>query len=228
MQLSRRLQTVARLVPQCRCMADIGTDHAYVPIWCVRHDICQTALACDVRPGPLQIAAKGIGVYQLEDRIATRLSDGLEALLPGEADVIVIAGMGGLLIADILERGLAVLQPDTHLILQPMTAIEELRWFLYQHGFQVLDEHVVQEEDKFYNLLEVCLGSDTATEYDIVVGRNLIKETDFPAYMAYCIAKTEKIIAGMERSERRQDGLDKHRRRLELYRQAVGKECTGK
>mgnify|MGYP000247603720 CR=1 FL=1 len=226
MQLSRRLQTVARLVPYCRCLADIGTDHAYVPIWCVIHGICQTALACDVRPGPLQIAKKRIGVYQLGDHISTRLSDGLEALLPGEADTIVIAGMGGLLIADILQRGRAVIQPDTHLILQPMTAIEELRHFLYQNGFRVLDEHVVQEENKFYNLLEVCLGADTASESEIIVGRNLGKEADFLNYMAFCITKTEKIICGMKRSERRQDDLEKHRRRLALYREAVGKECA--
>lgn len=227
MQLSRRLQTVAALVPACACLADIGTDHAYVPVWCVKNGICERALACDVRPGPLHIAQKSIREYGLEGRIQTRLSDGLDALLPGEADVLVIAGMGGLLIADILSRGRAVLTGTTRLILQPMTAAEELRSFLYQHGFRVMDEHVVAEEGKFYNLIEVALGQDMPTEKDIIVGRHLEKELDYAAYLQYKIGMAEKIIAGMERAASVQEGIEAHRRRLAVFRQAMAEMEAG-
>ena len=221
MQLSRRLQTVAALVPKCGCLADIGTDHAYVPVWCVKNGICRQAIACDVRPGPLRIAEKSIREYGLAHCMQTRLSDGLDALLPGEADAVVIAGMGGLLIADILSRGRAALTAQTRLILQPMTAVEELRVFLYQNGYRVTDEHVVAEEDKFYNVLEVRLGQDTASERDIIIGRNLQKEPDYAAYLAYRIGVEQKIIAGMERAASRQPGIGAHRHRLEVFRQAM-------
>ena len=224
MQLSRRLQTVASLVPKCGCLADIGTDHAYVPVWCVKNGVCRRALACDVRPGPLKIAEKSIRESGLAHAIQTRLSDGLDAILPGEADAVVIAGMGGLLIADILSRGKTVFTAHTRLILQPMTAVEELRVFLYQNGFRVTDEHVVAEEDKFYQVLEAALGQDIASERDIIVGRNLQKEPDYTAYLAYRVNKEQRIIAGMQRAASVQEGIAAHRRRLELFQQAMAEQ----
>lgn len=228
MQLSRRLQRVAASVPQCGCMADIGTDHAYIPVWCIKTGVCQRAIACDVRPGPLKIAQKSICEYGAEDCIQTRLSDGLDAILPGEAEVIVIAGMGGLLIADILSRGKKVLTGQTRLVLQPMTAVEELRSFLYQNGFCITDEHVVAEENKFYNVIEASLGQDTASERDLVVGRNLEKEPDYAAYVAYKMGVAQKIIAGMQRSALPQAGLEAQRQRLAVFRQAIAEMEAGR
>ena len=105
MQLSERLQAVADFVtPQSR-LADVGTDHAYVPIYLAEKKIISRAIAMDVVDGPLQRARENIAVHRLEAVIETRKSDGLEALKPGEADTVVIAGMGGLLICRILEQG---------------------------------------------------------------------------------------------------------------------------
>ena len=105
MKLSKRLELVASFVPEGSRIADIGTDHGYIPIFLTEKGICQSALAMDVREGPLSRAREHIREKNLEDRIQVRLGDGLKELRPGEADTVVIAGMGGQLVIHILEEG---------------------------------------------------------------------------------------------------------------------------
>ena len=105
MQLSKRLQAVADLVTPGSRLADVGTDHGYVPIWLYEQGIIPSAIAMDLREGPLNRAKENIAVHDLSDGITVRLSDGLEKLLSGEADSIVIAGMGGMLVKKILFPG---------------------------------------------------------------------------------------------------------------------------
>ena len=104
MKLSRRLQTIADMIPRGKTVVDVGCDHGYLPIYLLKNHWIPGAVAVDVRPGPLERARRNIEAFGLEDYIETRLSDGLEAVAPGEGQVLVIAGMGGPLMEKILER----------------------------------------------------------------------------------------------------------------------------
>ena len=114
MELTPRLKKIAGLLPdKAKTLADIGTDHAYLPVYCLLNGICENAVAMDVNEGPLKRAEENTKKYNLEDKISLRLSDGIQKLKKGEADVIVIAGMGGLLIQKILEDGKDILTLGT-------------------------------------------------------------------------------------------------------------------
>lgn len=204
MQLSPRLKLIADLVKRGSTLADVGTDHGYVPVYCVMNGVCSRAIAMDVNPQPLEKAKENIEKYSLQDCITTRLSDGLEALSPGEADSVVIAGMGGLLITNILERGSHVLKENTSLILQPMLAQKELRKYLYEHDFDIENEYVCREEDKFYNIIVAHKSSRKVkyTPQDIIIGKNIDKNSPdvYREYLDYKISVCNKIINGLKKS----------------------------
>lgn len=153
--LSVRLKAVAELVSDGRCLADIGTDHAYIPIWLVKSGRISGAIAADVNRGPLQRALEHIRDNGLEDRIKLRLSDGFLALKPGEADSAVLAGMGGGLMIRILKEGARVVEHLEECILQPQSEIEKVRAFLLEEGFLFVREDMVEEEGKFYPMMKV-------------------------------------------------------------------------
>ena len=223
MELSPRLGKIASLVPTDSTLADIGTDHAYIPVYCMENGIIKSALAMDVNEGPLCRAHSSIKKYGFEDKIKTRLSDGLMNLLPGEADVIVIAGMGGLLIREIIDKGKNVIDDNTLLILQPMIAPVELRTYLYTSGFYIEDEYVVREENKFYNIFKVKKGDFKPSDIDIYIGKNLEKNSPDTvcAYLDYKIRVCKKIVDGMKKSDC-PDGImiKKYEKELEVYRSA--------
>ena len=220
MELTPRLKKIAELIPAgTRTIADIGTDHAYLPVYCILNGRAENALAMDVNEGPLARAAESAAKYNLVDKIDLRLSDGIEKLDENEADVVVIAGMGGLLIRKILEEGRAVLSPDTLLILQPMIAQTQLREYLFTNGFNVKDEYVVCEGSKLYNIMVVSCGEKGGfDEKDIVIGRNLRKNSPelFKRYAEYKIRILKKIISGMEKSVSSNDS-QAVRRELEIF-----------
>lgn len=158
-QLDPRLQLCADFVRPGARMADIGTDHAYLPVWLEKQGLIRSAVAADVRTGPLAKAEENLKRYQTE-RISVRLSDGLEKVLPEEAEDIVIAGMGGELIVTILSGAPWVRQNERHLILQPMTCAPELREYLLQNGFSVLREEAVEARGHVYSVMLVCWQSE--------------------------------------------------------------------
>lgn len=153
MQISKRLRTVADMVSTGNRLADVGTDHGYVPVFLVLENRIPSAVAMDINRGPLERARLHIRKYGLEARIETRLSDGLEKLLPGEADTVLIAGMGGMLTIRILENGQKVLQTAKELILQPQSDIREVRLFLKKNGYRIAAEDMVEEDGKFYPMM---------------------------------------------------------------------------
>ena len=153
--LSVRLKAVAELVSDGRCLADIGTDHAYIPIWLVKSGRISEAIAADVNRGPLQRALEHIRDNGLEDRIKLRLSDGFLALKPGEADSAVLAGMGGGLMIRILKEGAREVEHLEECILQPQSEIEKVRAFLLEEGFLFLKEDMVEEDGKYYPMMKV-------------------------------------------------------------------------
>ena len=137
-----------------KVMADIGTDHGYLPIWAVWNGIVPAAVAADIRPGPLEAARRNVERYGLQDKIKLRLSDGLADISPCEADDVVIAGMGGELIARIVGAAPWLRQEEKTLILQPMTKEETLRRFLQQEGFTVEREQAALAGGKVYTVMQ--------------------------------------------------------------------------
>ena len=151
-QLPKRLETIIERLPASGCLADIGCDHAYVAIEAVRRGKAARALACDVRKGPLQQAAEHILCAGLAGKIETRLSDGLEKVAPGEADTVVVAGMGGPLMERILQGRL---EDFRHFVLSPQSEIPHFRRFLLAEGMQIDEETMLIDEGKYYVSLNV-------------------------------------------------------------------------
>lgn len=153
----------AGMVTAGSSVADVGCDHAHTCIWLVKHGEVPRAVAMDVRPGPLSHAEANIRLYGLCEKIETRLSDGLEALEAGETDTIIIAGMGGTLTVQILERGLDKAKAAKELILQPQSDLGLVRRFLREHGFIISEEKMCSELGKFYTSMRVKIKTDADT-----------------------------------------------------------------
>ena len=164
--LSDRLKAAADMVTPGNRLADIGTDHAYLPIWLVREGRCPTAIAADLRQGPLLAAHAHVCEAGLGGRIYLRLSDGLKEIAPGEADTITITGMGGPLICRILADGRAVARSAKELILSPQSDVPEVRRFLLGHGFIITDETMVREDGKYYVIIKAEPDEDVASALD--------------------------------------------------------------
>lgn len=149
-QLGPRLALCAELIREGRLLCDVGTDHAYLPIWLIKSGRIPRATASDVNPGPLRAAAGNAKRYHVEDRLALRLSDGLREIAPEEAEDIVIAGMGGELILRIIAETPWLRDPERRLVLQPMSSVQELRVGLKELGFEVIEEQAVEDSGKVY------------------------------------------------------------------------------
>ena len=168
-----RLFLCAQMVREGSRLADIGTDHGYLPIaLCISGKI-PAALACDINPLPLRSAQENIAKYGLSDRIQTRLSDGLKEVRPDEVDDIVIAGMGGELIRDILKAAPWVKDPQKRLVLQPMTHHDDLIVWLYDSGFVIDRQEATRDEGKYYTVLSAhYTGKNTpCDQYTAIVGK---------------------------------------------------------
>ena len=146
---------MASMVTSGGILADIGTDHAYVPIALMQRQKIAGAIAMDINEGPLARAQEHIKAAKLEDCIQTRRSDGVAALRPNEADSILIAGMGGELILHILTEGEAVCGAADELILQPQSEIHKVREYLRCHQYKIVDEDMVCEDGKYYPMMRV-------------------------------------------------------------------------
>ncbi len=155
MELSKRLNAVASLVTDGYRLADIGTDHAYIPIRLIQDGRIPGAVAMDVNRGPLLRAEENIRLYGLEGKIKTRISDGFASLERNEADSAVIAGMGGPLTIRILRDGLQTVTALKECILQPQSEIEKVRAFLLEEGFFFLQEDMVEEDGKYYPMMKL-------------------------------------------------------------------------
>ena len=167
-RLSKRLTALAELITLGHRLADIGTDHGYIPIYLCQKNVIPSAIAMDIGKGPLQQAMAHIGQQGLSDRIETRLSDGLAALQPGEADTILIAGMGGGLVIKILSEGAHALSGKEELILQPQSEITQVRQYLRAHGMRIVEEEMIQEDGKYYPMMKVMQGKEpVSTDYSL-------------------------------------------------------------
>ncbi len=175
--ISKRLELVASFVPQGAILLDVGSDHAYLPIELVERGQIESAIAGEVVEGPYQSAVKNVEAHGLKEKIQVRLANGLAAF--EEADqvsVITIAGMGGRLIARILEEGLDKLANVERLILQPNNREDDLRIWLQDHGFEIVAENILEEAGKFYEILVVEAGQMKLSASDVRFGPFLSKE----------------------------------------------------
>ncbi|BAU27277.1 tRNA (adenine22-N1)-methyltransferase [Aneurinibacillus soli] len=157
-EISQRLQRIGDRVEHGSRVADIGSDHAYLPTYLIQQGIAASCIAGEVNKGPWQSAARQIQSAGLTDRIEARLGDGLAVLEPGEVDVVCISGMGGSLIASILGAGEAKLVGVRQLILQPNVAAPLVRRWLMEHGWQLVAEDILEEDGIIYEILEARPG----------------------------------------------------------------------
>lgn len=181
MQLSERLSSVASMVTAGNCLADVGTDHGYVPIYLYERNIIPRAIAMDVNKGPLERARLHIAEYGYQKVIETRLSDGLAALKAGEADSVVIAGMGGPLMIRILSAYPKVTASLKELVLQPQSEISDVRIWLYEQGYEIVEEHMVYEDGKYYPMFKAVKNPSAKkiSELEYKFGRyEVLKEPD--------------------------------------------------
>ena len=175
--ISKRLELVASFVPQGAVLLDVGSDHAYLPIELVEKGKIERAIAGEVVEGPYQSAVKNVESHGLKEKIQVRLANGLAAFEEeDQVSVITIAGMGGRLIATILEEGLEKLSNIQRLILQPNNREDDLRIWLQDHGFRIVAESILEEAGKFYEILVVEAGQMELSASDVRFGPFLSKE----------------------------------------------------
>lgn len=202
-ELSPRLLSLAKQVPQDSCFADIGTDHGRLPVWLLEHQIIQRAIATDLREGPLSQAELTASRHQVKNRIAFRMGDGLRPISNGECDVIAIAGMGGETITEILAGVSWASDGGSRFLLQPMTSAPDLRRWLWRSGFVIEREELVREEKLYVTLTVVGGQMPPLTPAEEWAGR---QERGRLAplrgeYLSLMIGRAEKILAGLRQSE---------------------------
>lgn len=161
--ISERLKCVASLVNKGARVADIGTDHAYLPIYLVQNGISNKVYACDVRKEPLRRAKIHIDEYGLSDKITTKLCDGLKGINKGDVDTVTICGMGGKLMKNILKAGIDKLGDNTQLVLSAQSELRDFRKYLLETGIDIKSEHMLLEDGKYYFIFD-CVYN-TQDEY---------------------------------------------------------------
>lgn len=162
MVLSKRLQAVAEMVGSGMTLADVGTDHGYVPIYLVETGVCPSAVATDINEGPAERARANIAAHGLSERIQVRQGDGLHCVRAGETDAILIAGMGGPLMLRILREGAEQARAAKELILSPHSEWRAFRAGLAEDGFAVTDERMTEDGGKYYQILKAVHRSFSA------------------------------------------------------------------
>lgn len=212
MKLSKRLALIGESIEGIETMADIGTDHGQLPIMLVRSGRCSKAIASDINKGPVEIAINSVGLARLSDKIEVRKGNGLAVLKPGEVQLIVVAGMGGALITEILSASpLICKRMDVKLILQPNTEPWVLREWLLGNGFVITKEELAFDQGKYYEMLwaeyrEVPDEKDYPGDFGGLIGGYLIMERH-PLAFGYLERKkmeAEDVLAHLEKE------LEKH------------------
>lgn len=158
LKLSRRLQALAAFIPVGSRVADIGTDHAFLPCYLLKTGISPLAIGVEVKEGPFLSACRTVSAYRLEERISIRLGDGLIPVQPGEVDVVILAGMGGNTMLEILERSPQVVEGLRGLVLQPMNGAEHVRSWLAESEWTIVAEDLLLEDGHYYQIIKATKG----------------------------------------------------------------------
>ena len=234
MQLSKRLETVAGMVTSGNRVADIGCDHAYIAIYLLMNRISPFVVAMDINQGPLDRARANIRKYGVEDKASIRKSDGLKLLKAGEVDTILIAGMGGRLMTQILSSRLKVVLSAKELVLQPQSDVYFVRKTLKEWGFQIIKEDMLKEDGKYYVVMKVKVDPSITDdkEYQLIkpehiyFGRLLLEERNLVLLehlqsekLMYKKLYEELLILSTKQSIQRQTEINEL---IRLIDQAIG------
>lgn len=216
-KITPRLKMVADLVPRCELVADVGTDHGYLPIYLVNKDICESAIAADINEGPLSAARKNIAETRVKDKIETILSDGLKKI--DKADCVTICGMGGELMCEILAHRK---NGQTKFVLQPQRSYDVLRCYLAENGFEIKKEAVSREGDKMYCAFYVEF---TGEKYEISPKEALLGKRElhcdkklYAEYVVYRKKEIEKALSQMEKAGARGERYAQLENLLEVFK----------
>ena len=219
MKLTDRLLKIASLVSDGKKIADIGTDHGYIPVYLLKEGKVPFAVLADVNKGPLDNAHKEFIQNNLLDKVDLRLGSGIEILEIGEVEEVIIAGMGGILISELLEAKKEVAHNVEKLILQPMQAQEELRYYLLNNGYEILEEVLVREDFRIYEIIVAkYTGKNTIIEDEIYyeVGIKLLENKDslFNDFIEKKIKTYSSIVNKLE--GKNGEAIDKKRKESEV------------
>ncbi|CAM3672115.1 tRNA (adenine(22)-N(1))-methyltransferase [Cytobacillus oceanisediminis] len=218
-KLSQRLEAVTNYIPSGARVADIGSDHAYLPCYAVKKGIVPFAIAGEVVEGPFQSAKSQVEMEGLLDQIAVRKGNGLEVINSGEVDCITIAGMGGALIATILEEGKSKLDSVQRLVLQPNLSAISIRTWLIEHGWELIAEEILEEDGKIYEILAAEKGEPLKpyknAEQGLLMGPFLIEEKSavFQTKWQGELRNWERILMQLEKAA---DTEETEKRKQEL------------
>ena len=205
-KLDPRLQAAADLVLPGLPVADIGTDHAYLPVYLVERSICPQAVATDKAAAPIRMATDLIAAHGVSGQISLRCGDGLSVLKPGEAESVVLCGMGGLLMVDILENGRAILSQVRRLVLQPQSHIDTVRRWLEANTWRIVSEKIVECNGFFYVVMAAEPGCMVLSELEAEFGPCLLRqrETVFLDWLKRQVQERETIccLLGTQEAER--------------------------
>ncbi|XZH19299.1 tRNA (adenine(22)-N(1))-methyltransferase [Clostridium perfringens] len=196
MELSKRLKRIAEHVDKCESVADIGTDHGYIPIYLVKEGICKKAIASDINKGPIEKAKVNVAFEGVSDKVKCLLGPGLNPLKVGEVNGVILAGMGGNLTRDILLADMDKVKKYDFIILQPAQNPEVLREFLYKNYYEIIDEDLIKDEGRFYELFKVKYNENSEKlvfedelEYEV---SPLLREKGHPLFKEFIEEKINR------------------------------------
>lgn len=218
-KLSKRLETVASFVPTGAIVADIGSDHAYLPCYLVHQNIVNKAVAGEVVKGPYESALRQVKLEGLEDKVIVRLADGLQAIEDNDqVDTITIAGMGGPLIVSILEKNPGALTSVTRLILQPNIHAKVIREWALRNEWAILDEVILEEDEKIYEVLVLQRGKMKLNEEQIILGPHLVaqKSNTFMKKWTREIDNWKRVLQSIEQAEQTPEIVQKKKELVHL------------
>ncbi len=221
MEISQRLRIVGDFVTQ-KTVADIGTDHAYVPIYLHKKGNVEKVIACDINKKPLQKAQQNIKLHHAENKIITRLGNGLQPLQPYEVDSIVISGMGGMLMIELMEQSQNIIKTVKELILCPHLDVTAVRKYLHNIGYVITDEKMIQEWDNFYTILRAIPGKQKYDkEIEYIFGSILLEKKDavLKEYIINEKIRLKKIKQHLY--DKRTEQSQKRLQQIEEYKKAI-------
>ena len=196
MELSKRLKRIAEHVDKCESVADIGTDHGYIPIYLVKEGICKKAIASDINKGPIEKAKVNVAFEGVSNKVKCLLGPGLNPLKVGEVNGVILAGMGGNLTRDILLADMDKVKKYDFIILQPAQNPEVLREFLYKNDYEIIDEDLIKDEGRFYELFKVKYNENSEKlvfedelEYEV---SPLLREKGHPLFKEFIEKKINR------------------------------------
>ena len=196
MELSKRLKRIVEHVDKCESVADIGTDHGYIPIYLVKEGICEKAIASDINKGPIEKAKVNVAFEGVSNKVKCLLGSGLNPLKVGEVNGVILAGMGGNLTRDILLADMDKVKKYDFIILQPAQNPEVLREFLYKNDYEIIDEDLIKDEGRFYELFKVKYNENSEKlvfedelEYEV---SPLLREKGHPLFKEFIEEKINR------------------------------------